>query len=176
MEKKMMMVKSAVAKEGYFFDMETLTLYMSAAWEKKSNQIGSDACSIRDQIEAMFPDNVVKTEVIARKRKNTAVTYDMMRAFISIMPDADKNMAELERQIAVNKVFKSCYKNVVMWFEKQFPFYGEMMVEGKNGETGWNAAEMYKLAMAQMKNKTDAVAQKAADSAQNNITVLAQTA
>lgn len=141
------MIKSAVAREGYFFDYETETLYMSSVWEKKSNQIGTDACKTRDQIEAMFPN--VKTETIARKRKNTAVTYDMMRAFISIMPDADKNLAELSRQIATSKVFKSSYKHVAEWFEKQFPFYGELIVEAKDGEAGWNAVELYKKAMEQ---------------------------
>lgn len=156
---KMKMVKSAVAKEGYFFDYETETLFMSAAWEKKSNTIGTDACEIRDQIERMFP--TVKTEKIERSHKSNAVPYDMMRAFIRMMPDAEANEAELNNVIATSKVFASSYKHVAKWFEAKFPYYGKLVVKGKDGEQGWNAVEMAKLAKKQRENaahKNEAVA------------------
>ena len=83
-----------------------------------------------NEILAVYPD--MKIELYAPTRKKR-LTYEMMEAFIRIMPDAEKNFAAYTRVRKMSVAYKSPYKFVEDWFAKQFPYYGEFFVE-ENGE------------------------------------------
>ena len=109
-----------------------------------------------NEILAVYPD--MKIELYAATRKKR-LTYEMMEAFIRIMPDAEENFAEYRRVRKMSVAYKSPYKFVEDWFAKQFPYYGQFFVE-ENGEAKWNVVEVYKKAKEQAEAKQNKAAAK----------------
>ena len=97
-----------------------------------------------NEILAVYPDMRIELYVATRKKR---LTYEMMEAFIRIMPDAEKNYT------------KSPYKFVEDWFAKQFPYYGEFFVE-ENGEAKWNVVAAFEKAKEQAEAKKNETAAK----------------
>ena len=128
---------------GYYMDITNNTLYMTAPFEKKSNIYGTQEYCLVNDILARFPDVTISVQKKGRKR---TLPYDMMKEFISIMPDSEAMLKEFERVQLMSHAYSSAYKYVENWFFKKYPHYGEFMVKDENGDVKWNVVELYKLA------------------------------
>ena len=129
---------------GYYYDHTTNTLTMTKAFERKSSQYGTKECKTLITLENMFAG--MQTEVYQVKRKNSAVTYEMMEMFLTIMPNSEHNLKEYARVKKMSPSFKSAYKYVADWFYKTFPYYGELIVKDENDNVVWDAVKLYQQA------------------------------
>ena len=145
MDKKI--VAAALKTSGHYIDVEANVLYITPAFNKKSEIYGTAECSRMNAILAAFP--TVKVVVQKNARKNDAITYEMMEAFIRIMPDAAANYTEFERVKKMSHAYRSAYKFVAAWFEKTFPHYGKLLVKDENNNLVWDAVAMYRVAEAE---------------------------
>ena len=158
MEKKIL--TAALKASGHYVDMAAFRLYVTPAFEKKASYYGTPECDIMNAILDAFPNMVV--EIVKSNRKNNAITYDMMKKYITIMPDAAANLAEFDRVKKMSHAYRSAYQFVADWFEKKYPHYGEMLVKDeKTGEIKWDVLAQYEIAQEEAKKP---VAEKPAES------------
>lgn len=159
------MMKSAVAKRGYFFDMNTDTLYVSKVYEKKRLNYGS--AEYKTVLELRKICHELKIEVVSKAYKKP-LSYDMMRKFISILPTAEADLKEMERQQKMSVAYKSPYKYMKMWFNEKYPYHKELLVE-ENGERQWDVIALMRKAEGQKKEKESSKVLTVKSEHQNNI-------
>ena len=152
-----MLMKTVLNKMGYYYDCNTNTLYMSKAFERKTNQYGSEACKMILEMEKMFPGLTI--EVCARAAKVKPLSYKQMKEFINLLPTAKADLEEMERQMKMSVAFKSPYKFVERWFNEKYPYHKEYKVE-KDGETVWDIAALCHKATAEKNNISELPAQQ----------------
>ena len=145
------MLKTAVAKVGYFYDANTNTLYLSTAYNKKRLTYGSDEYKTVREFRSICPE--LNIEVVKRAPKKKPLSYDMMMKFIAILPTAEEDLKEMERQQKLSVAYKSPYKYMELWFNEKYPFHEEMLVKSDNGDVEWDAVALMRLADAQKKEK-----------------------
>lgn len=141
-------VASALRTDGYYMDITTNTLYMTAPFEKKSNIYGTQEYRQVNIILAQFPDAKLS---VRKKSHKEVVTYDLMEKYISIMPDAASHMKEYENVKLKSHAFRSPYKYVMNWFETKYSNYGKFMVKDEKGKVVWDIVALYKQAAEQKK-------------------------
>ena len=161
------MLKTAVAKVGYFYDANTNTLYLSTAYNKKRLTYGSDEYKTVREFRNICPE--LNIEVVKRAPKKKPLSYDMMKKFISVLPTAEEDLKVMERQQKLSVAYKSPYKYMELWFNEKYPFHEEMLVKSDNGDVEWDAVALMRLADAQKKEKE---AQTSKVETQNNIVEL----
>ena len=127
-------------RNGYFFDVNTKTLYMTKAFERKALQYGSEEFKLAKELRKMFPD--IKTEIKVRPSKAKPLTYKQMEAFIALLPTAQGDLKEMERQKKMSVAYKSPFRYMEKWFEKKYPYHKEYMVKDENGEVIWDVASL----------------------------------
>lgn len=148
-------INAAIKQSGHYADILNGILYVSKSFQTNANYYGTTEYRKMNEILAVYPDMKIELYVATRKKR---LTYEMMEAFIRIMPDAEKNYTEYKRVRKMSVAYKSPYKFVEDWFAKQFPYYGEFFVE-ENGEAKWNVVAAFEKAKEQVeakKNKTAA--------------------
>lgn len=160
------MMKSAVAKYGYFFDMNTNTLYVSKAYDKKRLNYGSAEYKTVLELRKFCPE--LKIEALSKAPRKKPLSYDMMRKFISILPTAEADLKEMERQQKMSVAYKSPYKYMEMWFNEKYPYHKELLVE-ENGERQWDVIALMRKAESQKKEKENSEAWTVRSEPQNNI-------
>ena len=146
-------IKDSLKQSGHYVDIFNGILYVSKSFQTNANYYGTTEYYKMNEILALRPD--MKIELCAATRKKR-LTYEMMEAFIRIMPDAEENYNEYCRVRKMSVAYKSAYKYVEEWFAKQFPYYGQFFVE-ENGEAKWNVVAAFEKAKEQAeakKNKT----------------------
>lgn len=148
-------INAAIKEAGHCVDHNG-TLYVSKSFQTNANYYGTTEYRKMNEILAVYPD--MKIELYAPTRKKR-LTYEMMEAFIRIMPDAAKNYTEYCRVRKMSVAYKSAYKFVEDWFAKQFPYYGEFFVE-ENGEAKWNVVAAFEKAKEQAEAKKNETAAK----------------
>ena len=171
-------INAAIKEAGHCVDHNGI-LYVSKSFQTNANYYGTTEYRKMNEILAVYPDMRIELYVATRKKR---LTYEMMEAFIRIMPDAEKNYTEYKRVRKMSVAYKSPYKFVEDWFAKQFPYYGEFVVE-ENGEAKWNVVAAFEKAKEQAeakKNKTAAKdgetnIKKEEDAAQKNETAAKPT-
>ena len=149
-------INAAIKQSGHYADILNGVLYVSKSFQNNANYYGTTEYRKMNEILAVYPD--MKIELYAPTRKKR-LTYEMMEAFIRIMPDAEKNFAEYRRVRKMSVAYKSPYKFVEDWFAKQFPYYGEFFVE-ENGEAKWNVVAAFEKAKEQAEAKKNETAAK----------------
>ena len=168
------LITSAVAKNGSYFDPNTNTLYMSNAYNKKRLNYGSDEYKAVRELRTLIPD--LKIEIVTRAPKKKPLSYDMMKKFISILPTAEEDLKEMERQQKLSVAYKSPFKYMELWFNEKYPFHKDMLSVKENGEVEWDVVALMRLADAQKKEKeaqkAEAPAQTSEVETQNNIVEL----
>jgi len=157
------MMKSAVARVGYYYDANTNTLYLSTTYNKKRLSYGSDEYKTVREFRSICADLTI--EVVKRAPKKKPMSYEMMKKFISVLPTAEEDLKEMERQQMLSVAYKSPYKYMELWFNEKYPFHKEMLSEKENGEVEWDVVALMRLADAQKKEKE---AQKAEVPAQTS--------
>lgn len=148
-------INAAMKQSGHYADTTNGILYVSKSFQTNANYYGTNEYNKMNEILAVYPDMKIELYVATRKKR---LTYEMMEAFIRIMPDAEKNYTEYCRVRKMSVAYKSAYKFVEDWFAKQFPYYGQFFVE-ENGEAKWNVVAAFEKAKEQAeakKNKTAA--------------------
>lgn len=148
-------INAAIKEAGHCVDHNGI-LYVSKSFQNNANYYGTTEYRKMNEILAVYPD--MKIELYAATRKKR-LTYEMMEAFIRIMPDAEKNYNEYKRVRKMSVAYKSAYKFVEDWFAKQFPYYGEFFVE-ENGEAKWNVVAAFEKAKEQAEAKKNEAAAK----------------
>lgn len=123
----------ATMKNGYHYDFASNTITMTKAFEKKSAVFGSDECNIIMGLRALYPDMKFENYESA-PRTNTTIPYSMMATYISLMPNGEKNLKELERIKQMSKCQKSPYKYVYSWFGSNYPNYKEVLKFDENNK------------------------------------------
>ena len=149
-------INAAMKQSGHYADTTNGILYVSKSFQTNANYYGTTEYRKMNEILAVYPDMKIELYVATRKKR---LTYEMMEAFIRIMPDAEKNYTEYKRVRKMSVAYKSPYKFVEDWFAKQFPYYGEFVVE-ENGEAKWNVVAAYKKAKEQAEAKQNKAAAK----------------
>lgn len=134
----------ALKNAGHYYDFDTNTLYVTKAYLNKAQTYGTSECDSLNAMMAQFPG--MKIEIHKKNRTNNAISYEMMEGFIRIMPQAEWRMKEYQRIKQVSLAYKSPYKFVCAWFEKQFPYYGKLTAHDENGTIKWDAVAMYQQA------------------------------
>jgi len=147
------MMKSAVARVGYYYDANTNTLYLSTTYNKKRLSYGSDEYKTVREFRSICPDLTI--EVVKRAPKKKPMSYEMMKKFISVLPTAEEDLKEMERQQMLSVAYKSPYKYMELWFNEKYPFHEEMLVKSDNGDVEWDAVALMRLADAQKKEKEE---------------------
>ena len=132
------MMKSALAKVGYFYDANTNTLYLSTTYNKKRLSYGSDEYKTVREFRSICPDLTI--EVVKRAPKKKPMSYEMMKKFISILPTSEEDLKEMERQQKLSVAYKSPYKYMELWFNEKYPYHKELLVE-ENDESKWDSGE-----------------------------------
>ena len=153
------MISAAVAKVGFFYDVNTDTLYVSTAFDKKRLQYGSDEYKKVREFRAICPD--LKMEVVKRAPKKKPLSYEMMKKFISVLPTAEADLKEMERQQMMSVAYKSPYKYMELWFNEKYPNHKELLVKSDDNKVEWDAVALMRLADTQKKEKAEVQAQTA---------------
>lgn len=65
-----------------------------------------------------------------------------MEAFIALLPTAQEDLKEMERQRKMSVAYKSPFRYMETWFEKKYPYHKEYMVKDENGEVIWDVANL----------------------------------
>ena len=145
-----MLMMNMLNKNGYYFDVDSLTLYMTKAYEKKTLIYGSAECGLVLEMRRRFPEMTI--EVHKRKpSSNKPLPYKMMKGYIAIMLNAAAMLEEFERVQKASVAFKSPYKYVEKWFKANYPHYGEFVEKDENGNPVWKVTEM----MAEAKKQAE---------------------
>ena len=142
-------INAAIKQSGHYADIINGILYVSKSFKTNADYYGTNEYHKMNEILAAYPDMTIELYAATRKKR---LTYEMMEAFIRIMPDAEVNYNEYCRIRKMSVAYRSSYKYVEDWFAKQFPYYGEFFVE-ENGEAKWNAVELYQKAKEQAEAK-----------------------
>lgn len=130
-------MKAVMNKTGYYFDVESNTLYMTKAFERKTLQYGSPEFKTVREIQNLFPDACI--EVCTRASKTKPLTYEMMKKFICLLPSAEEDLKEMERKQKMSVAYKSPYKFMEDWFNAKYPHHKELQVKDeKTGEVKWD--------------------------------------
>ena len=153
-------INAAIKEAGHCVDHNGI-LYVSKSFQTNANYYGTTEYRKMNEILAVYPD--MKIELYAPTRKKR-LTYELMEAFIRIMPNAEENFAAYTRVRKMSVAYKSPYKFVEDWFAKQFPYYGEFFVE-ENGEAKWNVVAAFEKAKEQAGAKKKETAVKATETA-----------
>lgn len=151
------MMKSAVACVGYYYDANTNTLYLSTTYNKKRLSYGSDEYKTVREFRSICADLTI--EVVKRAPKKKPMSYEMMKKFISVLPTAEEDLKEMERQQMLSVAYKSPYKYMELWFNEKYPSHKEIQVEKENGDVEWDVVALMRLADAQKKEKAEVQAQ-----------------
>lgn len=141
---------ASLKNAGHYYDFDANTLYVTKAYLKKAETYGTPECDSLNEMMAQFPG--MKIEIHKKSRTNNAISYEMMEGFIRIMPQAEWRMKEYQRIKQVSLAYKSPYKFVCAWFEKQFPYYGKLTEHSEDGTIKWDVVAMYE----QAKNEANA--------------------
>lgn len=141
---------ASLKNAGHYYDFDTNTLYVTKAYLKRAETYGTPECNSLNEMMAQFSG--MKIEIHKKTRTNNAISYEMMEGFIRIMPQAEWRMKEYQRIKQVSLAYKSPYKFVCAWFEKQFPYYGKLTAHDENGTIKWDVVAMYE----QAKNEANA--------------------
>lgn len=164
------MISAAVAKSGRYFDVNTNTLYVSNAYNKKRLNYGSDEYKEVREFRTICPE--LNIEIVTRAPKKKPLSYEMMRKFISILPTAEEDLKEMERQQKLSVAYKSPYKYMELWFNEKYPYHKELLVS----ESEWDVVALMRLADAQRKEqeaqKAEVPAQTSEVETQNKIVEL----
>lgn len=148
-----MLMKNVLNRTGYYFDLNTTTLHITKAYEKKSLCYGSDACRLVLDYQRRFPEMTI--EVHKRKpSSNRPLPYKMMLAYIAIMPNAASMEKEFERVQKMSVAYKSPYKFVETWFKANYPHYEKFVEKDETGNPTWKVAEV----MAEAKEQAETLA------------------
>ena len=135
------MMMKALNKNGYYFDLNTMTLHMTNAYERKTLVYASPECYEVLKYQRRFPEMTI--EVHKRKpSSNKPLPYKMMKAYIAIMPNAAAMLEEFERVQKASVAFKSPYKYVEKWFKGQFPNYEKFVKYDENGNLVWKVTDL----------------------------------
>lgn len=137
-------LNASLKTAGHYYDFDTNTLYVTKAYLKKAETYGTPECNSLNEMMEQFPG--MKIEIHKKSRTNNAISYEMMEGFIRIMPQAEWRMKEYQRIKQVSLAYKSPYKFVCAWFEKQFPYYGKLTEHDENGTIKWDVVAMYEQA------------------------------
>lgn len=143
------MKNAALKAAGHYYDFDNNTLYVTKVYLKKAETYGTPECDSLNEMMAKFPEMTI--EVHKKARTNNAISYEMMEDFIRIMPQAEWRMKEYKRIKECSLAYKSSYKFVCAWFEKQFPYYGELTARDEQGTIQWDAVAMYRKAEEEAK-------------------------
>lgn len=130
------MDKMNVFKLGYFYDVDTNTLHMTKAFERKTLQYGSDEFRLVRKLREVCPE--MKTEIHTRDGKAKPLSYEMMKKFIRLLPTAEVDLREMERQQKMSVAYKSPYKFMERWFNETYPHHKDLLVKNEKGETEWD--------------------------------------
>ena len=149
-------INAAIKQSGHYADIINGVLYVSKSFQTNANYYGTTEYRKMNEILAVYPDMKIELYVATRKKR---LRYELMEAFIRIMPDAEENFAAYTRVRKMSVAYKSPYKFVEDWFAKQFPYYGESLVE-ENGEAKWDAVKLYQKAKEQAEAKKNEAAAK----------------
>lgn len=152
-------ISAAVKQSGHYVDATNGILYVSKSFRANADIYGTNEYHKMNEILATYPD--VRIELYAATRKKR-LRYELMETFIRIMPDAEENFAAYTRARKMSVAYRSPYKFVEDWFAKQFPYYGQFLVE-ENGEAKWNVVELYQKAKEQAEAKKNKMAAKAVE-------------
>ena len=137
-------------KNGYYYDQNTNTLYMTKAFERKSPQYGSEECKLVLEMKKLFPEMTVEIEV---RKAHSKMTYKQMAAFIALLPTAQKDLKEMEARQKMSVAFKSPYKYMERWFNEKYPYHKEYQVKNENGELVWDIAALCHKAEEEAKDR-----------------------
>ena len=149
-------INAAIKQSGHYADILNGVLYVSKSFQTNANYYGTTEYRKMNEILTVYPDMEIELYVATRKKR---LRYELMEAFIRIMPDAEENFAAYTRVRKMSVAYKSPYKFVEDWFAKQFPYYGESLVE-ENGEAKWDAVKLYQKAKEQAEAKKNEAAAK----------------
>lgn len=149
-------INAAMKQSGHYVDASNGILYVSKSFQTNANYYGTTEYHKMNEILAVYPDMKIEPYAATRKKR---LTYELMEAFIRIMPDAEANYKEYCRIRKMSVAFRSAYKFVEDWFAKQFPYYGEFFVE-ENGEAKWNVVAAFEKAKEQAEAKKNEAAAK----------------
>ena len=152
-------INAAIKQSGHYADVINGILYISKSFQTNANYYGTTEYRKMNEILTVYPDMEIELYVATRKKR---LRYELMEAFIRIMPDAEENFAAYTRVRKMSVAYKSPYKFVEDWFAKQFPYYGESLVE-ENGEAKWDAVKLYQKAKEQAEAKKNKTAAKAVE-------------
>lgn len=150
-------MKTAMNKNGYYYDMETNTLHITKAFDRKRLTYGSEEYKIVRELKN-YCDGL-KIEAHSRATKEKPLSYEMMKKFIRILPTAKADLEEMERQQKMSVAFKSPYKFMERWFNEKYPYYKEMLVKSDNGEVEWDVLALIRQAQEQAKETSEADAE-----------------
>lgn len=145
------MVSASVARFGYFYDANTNTLYLSTTYNKKRLTYGSDEYKTVREFRTICSDLTI--EVVKRAPKKKSLSYDMMKRFIAILPTAEEDLKEMERQKKLSVSYKSPYKYMELWFNEKYPFHKKIQVEKENGDVEWDVVALMRQSEALKKEK-----------------------
>ena len=152
-------INAAIKQSGHYADILNGVLYVSKSFQNNANYYGTTEYRKMNEILTVYPDMEIELYVATRKKR---LRYELMEAFIRIMPDAEENFAAYTRVRKMSVAYKSPYKFVEDWFAKQFPYYAESLVE-ENGEAKWDAVKLYQTATEQAEAKKNKTAAKAGE-------------
>ena len=141
-------MKTAMNKNGYYYDMDTNTLHITKAFDRKRLTYGSEEYKIVRELKSYCEG--LEIEVHSRATKEKPLSYEMMKKFIRILPTAKADLEEMERQQKMSVAFKSPYKFMERWFNEKYPYYKEMLVKSDNGEVEWNVLALIRQAKEQV--------------------------
>ena len=127
-------------KNKYYFDVNTHILHMTKAFERQTLQYGSEAFQLVQNLRQMFPD--ITLEVKGHPARKKPLSYQQMRQFIALLPNAQAGLEEMNRQQKMSAAYKSPYKYMEKWFHAQYPFHEELLVKNEEGETVWDVSAL----------------------------------
>lgn len=128
-----------LCKNKYYFDVNTHILHMTKAFERQTLQYGSEAFQLVQKLRQMFPDMAL--EIKSRPARKKPLSYQQMRQFIALLPNAQAGLEEMNRQQKMSVAYKSPYKYMEKWFHEQYPFHEELLVKNEEGGTIWDVVE-----------------------------------
>ena len=101
---------------------------VTKAFAKQARIFGTPEFKVWQEFLTCYPN--AKMEVTPKKstNKNYKLTYDNMREYIrghENADDAEKVLAELERQIQLSKVQRNPFLFVAEWFKQTYPSYAK---------------------------------------------------
>ena len=106
----------------YAIDFTTNTVTVTKKFLEAASMIGTTEFNTMMKIREMGMTIITKTPA---KKKNTKLTYDKMKKYISLLDEAEKYQAEFAAVLNESKAYDASYAYVLNWFKKTFPNYGK---------------------------------------------------